>query len=59
MFYIFMKKMVNQNEFNKICETLESYIMRRMIVRATTKNYNNLFTSLISNAICDPQAFAE
>ena len=49
------KNVVNQNEFNKICEVLESYIMRRMIVHATTKNYNNLFISLISNAICDPQ----
>ena len=29
--------------------------MRRMIVRATTKNYNNLFISLIANAIYDPQ----
>ena len=49
------KNVLNQNEFNKICEVLESYIMRRMIVHATTKNYNNLFISLISNAICDPQ----
>ena len=29
--------------------------MRRMIVRATTKNYNNLYTSLISNEIKDSQ----
>lgn len=49
------KNVLNQNEFNKICEVLESYIMRRMIVHATTKNYNNLFISLISNVICDPQ----
>lgn len=49
-----MKNVANQNEINKICELLESYTMRRMIARATTKNYNNLYTSLILNQILDP-----
>lgn len=49
------KNVSNQNEFNRICGILESYTMRRMIVRATTKNYNNLYTSLISNEIADAQ----
>lgn len=31
--------------------TLESYIMRRMVVHASTKNYNNLFTSLIHSEV--------
>ena len=43
----------NQNEFNRICGILESYIMRRMIVHATTKNYNRLYTSLILNKVRD------
>lgn len=37
----------DKNEFNQICRILENYIMRRMVVHATTKNYNNLYTSLI------------
>ena len=40
-------------ELKKICSVLESYIMRRMIVHAPTKNYNNLFTSLILNSVLD------
>jgi hypothetical protein len=32
---------------------LESYIMRRIVVHASTKNYNNLFTSLILNNVLD------
>lgn len=39
-------------EFNKMMGILESYIMRRMVIRATSKNYNNLFVSLILNKIC-------
>lgn len=41
------------NERNKMYGMLESYIMRRMVVHASTKNYNNLFTSLILNNVCD------
>ena len=41
------------NERNKMYALLESYIMRRMIVHASTKNYNNLFTSFILNKVCD------
>ena len=37
-------------------QTLESYIVRRMLVRATTKNYNRLFTSLILNEAKDAAA---
>ena len=33
---------------------LEGYIMRRMVVHALTKNYNNLFTSLIHNEVLEP-----
>lgn len=40
-------------ERNKMYGILESYLMRRMVVHASTKNYNNLFTSLILNGVCD------
>lgn len=43
------------NERNKMYGMLESYIMRRMVVHASTKNYNNLFTSLILNNVCDSE----
>lgn len=45
------KNLSDENERNRIYGILESYIMRRMIVHATTKNYNNLFTSLILNNV--------
>lgn len=43
------------NERNKMYGMLEGYIMRRMVVHASTKNYNNLFTSLILNKVCDSE----
>lgn len=53
------KKVTNQNDFNQICRVLESYVMRRMIVHATTKNYNRLYTSLILNQIADADSLTE
>lgn len=38
-------------ERNAIYAILESYIMRRIVCHATTKNYNRLFTSFILNQI--------
>ena len=53
------KNVENQNELRKIYGILESYLMRRMIVHATTKNYNNLFTSLILNGVLDAETLKE
>jgi len=53
------KNVTNQNELNKIYGVLESYIMRRLVVHATTKNYNNLLTSLILNGVLDAQTLKE
>lgn len=53
------KNVTNQNEFNQICRVLESYVMRRMVVHATTKNYNNLYTSLILNQIKDADSLVK
>lgn len=47
------KNVESSDEQAKIFATLESYIVRRMLVRATTKNYNRLFTSLILNEAKD------
>ena len=33
--------------------------MRRMVVHATTKNYNNLYTSLILNQVCDADTLSK
>lgn len=47
-----LKNIVDEQEQNKIFEYLETYIMRRMVCHANTKNYNQLFSeSLISNNI--------
>lgn len=45
------KNVYDQEERDKMYGILESYIMRRMVVHATTKNYNRLFTLLIRNSI--------
>ncbi|MCT4139881.1 DUF262 domain-containing protein [Elizabethkingia anophelis] len=47
-----LRNVENENERNSIFKFLESYIMRRMVVKATTKNYNQLFTDrLINNKV--------
>lgn len=47
------KNITEKDELNQICGIIESYIMRRMIAHTSTKNYNNLFTSLILNNVLD------
>ena len=55
-----LKNSDNEKEENDIFNVLESYIMRRMIVKATTKNYNQLFTDrLISNKIITKKEFLD
>lgn len=53
------KNVASKAERDEIYGVLESYIMRRLIVHATTKNYNNLFTSLILNQVLDAQTLKE
>jgi uncharacterized protein with ParB-like and HNH nuclease domain len=53
-----LKNVDDQNQRNELFAFIESYIMRRMIVKATTKNYNQLFTDrLISNKILSKEQF--
>ena len=50
------KNVYDEEERNRMYGILESYIMRRMVVHASTKNYNNLFTSLILNSVLDAES---
>ncbi|MDM1348951.1 DUF262 domain-containing protein [Myroides odoratimimus] len=53
-----LKNVSDQNQRNELFAFIESYIMRRMVVKATTKNYNQLFTDrLISNEILSKEQF--
>jgi uncharacterized protein with ParB-like and HNH nuclease domain len=55
-----LKNVKDQQQQADLFEFLESYIMRRMVVNATTKNYNQLFTDrLISNQILSKDQFQE
>lgn len=55
-----LKNVDDQNQRNELFGLIESYIMRRMIVKATTKNYNQLFTDrLISNKILSKEQFIQ
>lgn len=55
-----LKNVTDENERNELFEFIESYVMRRMVVKATTKNYNQLFTDrLISNEIISKEQFQE
>lgn len=52
------KNVYDENERKTMYGVLESYIMRRMVAHALTKNYNNLFTSLIHNEVLDANSLA-
>lgn len=49
------KNVHDKNERDRMYGVLESFIMRRMVVHASIKNYNNLFTSLVLNKILDAE----
>lgn len=55
-----LKNVNDETKRNELFEFIESYILRRMIVKATTKNYNQLFTDrLITNEILSKDQFIE
>ena len=58
-YILYVSMNASEEEFNKILLILESYIMRRIVVRATTKNYNNLFQSFILNGVTSSEALLE
>lgn len=55
-----LKNVEDKNQRNELFAFIESYVMRRMVVKATTKNYNQLFTDrLISNKILSKDQFVQ
>jgi uncharacterized protein with ParB-like and HNH nuclease domain len=55
-----LKNVIDDIQKKDLFEYLEGYVMRRMVIHATTKNYNQLFTDrLISNEILTKQQFQE
>ena len=50
------KNAESSGEESEVFALLETYIVRRTLVQATTKNYNRLFTSLILNEVKDAEA---
>lgn len=55
-----LKNVKDSTTKNELFEFLESFIMRRMVVHANTKNYNQLFTDrLISNQILSKKDFMD
>lgn len=44
-----LKNVEDEEVRNSIFGFLESYLMRRLVVKASTKNYNQFFTSLVQN----------
>ena len=55
-----LKNLQNDIERNELFNFIEAYILRRMVVHANTKNYNQLFTDrLINNEILSKKEFLE
>lgn len=55
-----LKNVQDENQRNGLFELIESYIMRRIITRATGKNYNQLFADrLIANRVLSAGQFKE
>ena len=55
-----LKNVTDKNERDELFAFVETYIMRRMVVKATTKNYNQLFTDrLISKKILSKVQFVK
>lgn len=55
-----LKNVEDENSRNELFEFIETFIMRRMIIHANTKNYNQLFTDrLINNKILSKEGFVK
>jgi uncharacterized protein with ParB-like and HNH nuclease domain len=55
-----LKNVYEEEKRNELFSVIESYIMRRMVVKATTKNYNQFFTErLIGNKILSKPQFLD
>lgn len=53
-----LKNVVDENTKNELFGFIETYMMRRMVIHANTKNYNQFFTDrLINNEILSKEQF--
>lgn len=48
----------NQGERDKLCKYLEGYLLRRLSIEVSAKNYNNFFASLIREKVNAVQEFS-
>ena len=60
-YILYLRSRMHNDEvaFNKMLGILEAFIMRRMVCRETTKNYNRFFNSLIREEIDTPEKLVE
>ncbi|MCY4298148.1 MAG: DUF262 domain-containing HNH endonuclease family protein [Flavobacteriaceae bacterium] len=55
-----LKNVADENQRNELFEFIECYVMRRIVVKATNKNYNQFFTDrLISSGVISKEQFRE
>lgn len=55
-----LKNVADNTDRNELFDFIETYLLRRMVVHANTKNYNQLFTDrLINNEILSKKQFLE
>ena len=58
-YILFIQSSAMNEEKLKMYATLEKYIMRRTITRESTKNYNRMFTSFLTNKVLDNDKLIE
>ncbi len=50
-YVLYLAKKVSEDEFDEMCQMLEAFMMRRLVTKASTKNNNRFFSSLILNSV--------
>ena len=56
-YVLYLREHIADNAvFDEMLGILEAYIMRRMVLRADTKNYNRFFSGLIREGVATPDA---
>lgn len=58
-YVLYLLKNVDEENLANLFGLLESYILRRIVVKSSNKNYNSLFEQLISKEITSRTAFSD
>ena len=60
-YVLYLKSQLNEDEetFGAMLGILEAYVMRRIVTRDSTKNYNRFFNNLIREKVCTPEQLHE